>query len=491
MAESYLLRDKFGSANGFLRALHVAHQYPRLRTYELLIDYYLRKNKLPQASQTMAELQLGAKRKASRTIYKSFFKYYERTNDYMGHQDTLAKMVTEEVAPDAEILETMLMLYYNHGKQAEFMGTFVLMLDRQMMPSRHLWTRRLQLLSEDEKLDFVLLLKEYEYMLQAGMTPTEEELRIILQAMHTAQRPDLAERFARDDMSRHKVRLDANDYAMIVRNYTKVGARDLAKEAYYKFVTAGLVDAEPHVVMIQAYLSWGEAENAIELFSSLRKWVLEEKKMALHDPQGPVLIEALASLGEDGHTLVQQAFELATEHANIKGHMSTDIFVLMIEYLSKHYYIESALSYYRAMQEKWKFAPTIRIYQALLEGIARQTELTQSNALLPTAFDVFRNAVLDAALSPLPTKLVSTYMLYLVRHGSSEGLSHGVNWYKNIGSAHEQVLDSVTTVALKKWVRALQDPSALFPAKYTSRNLDLIRDTLPTDKELDTRTYEL
>ena len=488
MAETMLAEGRYDTAKSFLDKLYQMHKYPRLRTYELLIHTCLERGKKKSADEALREMVHSAGYKATLGIFKSYFKFYEKLGQYAGLQDTLARMVLEKVAPDAEVLEMMMMVYFENHKNEEYLATFIMMLDRQMIPSRHLWTRRLHVLSKDLFTNHVVLLKEYEYMLQAGLEPTEEELRLVVAQLHKHDRPDLVEKFASNDLSRYGVKLDATDYSLMMRSYMKLGRPENLHQTYHKFVTAAIVDPEPHVIAVQSLLEWNNVDEAVRIFEEIKKSVTEQR-FNIDDIQAPRLMEAFSLLGEDGYTYLQQTFDLIAQHC--PDAIGTDVFDVYIRFLTKHFHIEAALAYYRTMQSQFKHAPTPSIYLSLLEGIAKATERDQSTKHMSSMFEIFRTAVFDPALQPIPAKIVATFLLYFVRHGSQLGFSHAVNMYKNLGGALDDSFGQLEIAALRKWTNSFSDPSSLIPAQFTARPIELLGSSLPSPSEISYKYQDL
>lgn len=481
MAETMLEEGRYDTAESFLKKLYELQKYPRLRTYELIIQKSLERNKKKQADEALREMLHSAGYKTTLGIFKAYFQYYKQLGKYEGLQETLARMVVEKVAPDAEVMELLMMSYFENRKNDEFLQVFIQMLDRQMIPSRHLWTHRLHVLTDDLFTDHVVLLKEYEYMLQAGFTPTEEELRLVVAQLHKHNRPDLVEKFANADLEQYGVKLDATDYSLMMRSYLSLGRPENVLQTYHKFVTAALVDSEPHVIAVQSLLQWNNVDDAVRIFEDIKKAVTEGK-LQLDDTQAPRLMDAFTLLGNDGYTYLQQIFDLVVAHS--PNAIGSDLFDVFIRFLSKHSHLEEALAYYRTMQSQFKYAPTTGIYFALLSSFAKATERDQTTKHLSTMFEIFRTIVFDPALQPLPAKLVSTFLLCFVRHGSQLGFSHAINLYKNLGGPMDENYGQVEIAALRKWANTFSDPSSLIPEKFMARSLESLGATLPSPEEM-------
>lgn len=454
-----------------------------MRTYELLIKNYLENGDKKRADEALAEMKHSAKYAATLSVYKAFFKFFEKAGDYEGLQETLARMVNEVVPPDSEILESMMKVYFDNNKNDEFLATFIQMLDRQMIPARRLWTYRMHVLKADQFTTMVTLLKEYEYMLQAGIDPNEEELRLIVQSMHEASRPDLVEQFAVQDLSKFGVKLDATDFSLLIRNYAKNGSAPLALQAYQKFVTAGLVDAEPHVIMAQTLLSNGNFDDAIQIFETIKKSV-SSQVFAFQDTQPPRLMTSFVSaLGEEAHPFVQQIFDLTTQHS--RNAVDVDLFDTLIHYLASTNHLESALSYYRVMQDNFKIGPTRGIYLYLLESIARATEYESTTKYISTMFDIFRTLVSDPTMHPLNAKIVSTFLFFIMRHANHDGFSQAVAHFRAIGDQFDDnTLGQVEGAAIRKWITNANVDNWI-PTEYIARNYATLDLQLPTANEVD------
>lgn len=483
MAETMLLEDRPEVARNFINKVYHDRKYPRLRTYELMIKSFLENGNKKKADEALAEMKHSAKYSATLSVYKAFFKFFETAGDYEGLQETLARMVNEVVAPDSEILESMMMVYFNNNKNDEFLATFIQMLDRQMIPARRLWTYRMHVLKADQFTTMVTLLKEYEYMLQVGLTPNEEELRLIVQSMHESSRPDLVEQFSTQDMSKYGVKLDSTDYGLLIRNYAKNGSAPLALQAYQKFVTAGLVDAEPHVIMTQTLLSAGNFDDALQIFETIKKSV-SSATFALEDTQPPRLMTAFAStLGDEAHPFMQQVFDLTTQHS--REAVDVDLFDTFILYLAQHNHLESALSHFRSMQSSFKVGPTRGIYLYLVEAIARATEYDSSTKHISTMFEVFRTFVSDPAMHPLNAKIVSTFLFFMMRHANHTGFSQAVAHFRALGDQFESpVLGQVEGAAVRKWITNanVQD---WIPEEFIARNYATLDLQMPTPDQLE------
>lgn len=486
MAETMLLEGRPAVAHNFVNKVYTLHQYPRLRTYELMIHNYLSVGNKKKADEMLAEMKHSAKYKATLSVYKAFFKFYEKSKDYEGLQETLARMVNETIPPDSDILESMLVVYFDNNKNDEFLATFIQMLDRQMIPARNLWTNRMHVLKADQFTSMVTLLKEYEYMVQAGVDPNEEELRLIVSSMHETSRPDLVEQFAKHDLAKAGIKLDAIDYGLMIRNYDKNGSAPYALETYQKFLTAGLVAAEPHVVMAQILLNRGNNEDALQVFETIKKSVIAGPSSAtgfeFADTQPPRLMEAfMTAFGAEAHPFVQQIFDLTIQHS--RGAVDVDLFDTSIRFLASTQHIEAALSHYRMMQESFKLGPTRNIYLCLMEGIGRATEAEQTTKHITTMFDLFRTHVSDPAMHPLSPKLVSTFLLFMMRHANHTGFSQAVNFFRILGSQFEFAsLGQVEGAALRKWLTET-NPEDFVPSQYEARHYEQLSLNLPTDIE--------
>lgn len=489
-----LLEGRPEIAKNFIQKLYGMHKWPRSRTYELMIDHYLQKGQKKLADEMLAEMKHSAKYSATLEVYKSFFRYYDARHDYVGMCETLSSMVVESVAPDAEVFECLLEVYYANGKNDEFMATFISMLDRQMLPSRHLWTYRMHLIHDDPLGgDMVTLLKEYEYMLQVGLKPTEEELRLIVSSMHRNGRPDLVDKFCSEELIPAGLHLDGTDYAMQIRNYAGLGNLESATEAYHKFITSGIVYSEPHVIYFQTMLEEGNADEALQVLDTILKSVTASTKDApfqLDDTQAPRLIDMLAqTLGPDGLQYAQQVFETCLTHS--KPAITVDLFDVMIRYLASCSAIEQALAQYRTMQSSYKIGPSIGIYLCLLQGLARVTEKETTTKYLTTAFELFRTLVSDPVMHPLDSQLVSTFLLLFMRHANHEGFSHALNWYKTLGGAFDAKLGQVEGAALRKWALSVRDPNIFVPAEFEERDYGDLELNLPSPTELQWQSREL
>ena len=483
MAETMLLEGRHEVARSFINRIYQARAYPRLRTYELMILGFLEKGNKKKADEALAEMKHSAKYKATLSVYKAFFKFFESTSDYTGLQETLARMVNEGVPPDSDILESMMMVYFENNKNEEFLATFMQMLDRQMIPARHLWTHRLYVLQQDPFTTMITLLKEYEYMLQAGIEPNEEELRLIVNSMHQADRPDLVEQFGSQDLAKNGIKLAASDYGLLIRSYHASGATALAIQAYEKFLTADIKDAEPHVIMLQSYLEGHNVDEAVQIFETIKQAV-SSGEFPLFDTHAPRIMSAFAeALATDAHPFVQQTYDLATEHA--RDTVDVDLFDTLINYLSGTEQLESALAYYRTMQSTFKLGPTRGIYLSLMECIARVTEAESSPKHISTMFELFRTLVSDPAMHPLNAKLVSTFLLYFVRHANHAGFSQALAFFRHLGNDLADVtLDQVEGAAIRKWLTSSKAEDYV-PTEYIARNYALLADNLPNSRELD------
>jgi hypothetical protein len=484
MIETMLLEGRTAEAEAFLASLSKDRQFPRLRTYELLIDSFLSRGMKTRADDLLNEMVHAAHYKPSKSIFKSFFAFFEKLESYEGLSETLARMVREKVAPDSAMFESMLMVYYKHNRTEEFLATFIEMLDRQMIPSRPFWTRRLKMLILGEMCDLRTILNEYEYMLQTGHTPTEEELRLIMAQLYKFKRPDLATQFAKEEFATHNVKLDATDYSLLMRAWEQRMDNEQVLQTYQQFVTAGVVDSEPHVIMFQNLMKWGEVTEAMKILDTIQKSVASGK-LTLDADQVPRIMESFAHMGEDGIALMQQVYDLALQHA--RDAVTMDVFSLLINQMTKSFKMESALSYFRAMQDEFKLIPTPAIYQTVLEGIASMTEKEQSTKWHSTIFETFREAVLVPVTSQtMSVKLFSTFCLFFMRHGNQEGFSHAIAWYKVINKEQQGNLHLNTNAALRKWIRALPSSSCFTPEKYTARDLSILLSAhAPTQHELD------
>lgn len=488
MIETMLKEGKPEVADKFLQSLYEGRQYPRLRTYELLIDSYLQRNQKRQADEMLAELSHGAGYKPTMTVFKAYFAYYEKLESYEGLSETLAKMVREKVAPDAAMLESMLMVYYKHNRTDEFLATFVEMLDRQMIPSRPYWTRRLKMLAVGQMCDFATLLKEYEYMLQTGHKPTEEELRLIMSQLHSQERPDLASQFAKEEFAAYGVKLDVTDYALLMRGWERSHDKDQVIQTYQQFLTAGLQDAEPHVIMFQYLMQWGEVNEANKIMDALQE-SLAAKKFALNDTHLPRLMEALCVLGYDATPMMQQLYDAALKTA--KASINVEVFSVLLSQLVRSNKLDTALSYFRTMQEEFKILPTIAIYQTLLQGIATLTETEQSTRWHSTLLETFRSAALSPALSTMEADLFSTYLIFMMRHANHEGFSQAIAWYKELNTQqmHSGSLDLSANARLRAYFRSLNNSSVFTPEKYIARDLStLLSAHAPSTQEMDLAT---
>jgi pentatricopeptide repeat protein len=495
MAETMLEEGEIEKANSFLKKLDELKQYPRLRTYELLIESCLhtRRNR-KMAEEKFTEMVYNAKYKATLAVYKSFFRYFEDKGDYDGLQRMLERMVKDEVAPDAGILESMLKVYFRHRKDNEFMANFVNMLDRQMMPGREFWTMRLKILDEDEQFpDFVLLLKEYEYMLQAGIEPTEEELRLVAGSMHRSNRPDLFEKFAKTEMAPRGVQYSVQDYALLMRSYQMMMDKEKVTETYHRFVTSGLVDAEPHLFMFQSLIAWHSVEAAMKLFDEELKPAVESKKYVLNGTQLPRLLESFSFLGYPGVAPFMSAFEFFLGlHANgEKQHFNSDVFDIAIRFLAGTRYIDRAITLFHAMQSDYRIGPTRAIYHSLLEALASATERESTLKHHASFISIFSTYLADPAMMPFHQKIISTFLLYLIRHGSHYAFSHAIGWYRTLGETDVHHLSHIQATALRKWLQQ-QDTASFIPETYISRDLAHLQGAiLPEKSELELRHYDI
>jgi len=516
MTETMLLKNEPAKAQSFLNLLYAQHKYPRLRTYELLIESFLQRSKKDLAEQKWTEMVYNAKYKATLAVYKSFFRFYEKRGDYEGLQRMLEKMVKDEAAPDAGILESMLQTYFANRKDDEYMATFVTMLDRQMMPKREFWTKRMKILAEDEDYpDFAMLLKEYEYMLQVGLEPTKEELRMISGMFHRCERPDLFERFAETEMLPRGVQYDLSDYSLLMRSYAQVSNAAETVRTYERFMSSGLVASEPHVFLLQCYISWNNVDAAFKLYQTEILPSLTSGKYLLDSTQLPRLLQSFTYLGPAGLSQFVSAFEtLVPLHAQESSRqqreyleskravgksaknamrvapiITSEIFEVAIHYLASINQIERAISVFGQMKETYHIGPSRDMYANLLEALAKSTDQLKSNKYFSTLFNLFSTYLFDPAMVPHHHSTVAVFILFLIRHGNQEAFSNGIYWYKELGQTDASLLTPLQAAGLRKWIQSLPNGADdLIPEKFTSRNLEALRGTItPSKGDLDWR----
>lgn len=472
MTEYYFFKGDVQTALDHWNLLEKQKLAPRTKTYNLYMQMYLNLDNPKKAEAIYTDMRSSSQR-ANLSTYKILLHYFANKPDPQGIVFVLSRMTSQKIIPDREFFEICLDGFYKTNLRPEFNDMFKRMLERQMKPSRKYYTMKLELLARRDKMAYVMMIDEIEYMRQAGIEPTKDEIRILINALHSAENPELTQTIYNKYLNKYLGEFDELDHAVLLKTLIENGDLEAASDKFQDIVSKNTTfkDGEVYATIIQ-YLSMTGQHNEVSTFWNTFKSAIQDNTVNYH----PTHIQRVASyISRMGYSVIDTIEDIVIFLRQSKPELlSVDIFETILSLTKRHDYDKTML-YYREMSSNFKLLPSGSIYKSVFESIGQELAETKNLALLKEAWDVMTDAVVNPTMGFLSIDALNQFLIILMKHGSVEVYSYALAWFKKVNkdSANQATLDAVNSTLFKNWMK--QSTSIqLVPQAFVERDLQVI-----------------
>lgn len=456
LSKRALSKDDLEATNVFRRTIAKQREVPHHVFFDSLIEWYISKNKIPQALKTLREMREYNHVPSSDSM-RFFVKYHAEREETENATQFVMELKAGKQKPDLDIYTTILDMLYRAKSVHDYRVYITEMMDSNIVPLRRSWNLYLELVSKYLE-DSQEIEDAFDWPKQRGETITGEEYKLLVRAYCRLGRPDMALHLRDNEMKDQKFEFDASDYSAVIHSAAQKSPDDALQLVAEMRQKSFSPDVPVFLVAIAARAKLLHHDEARTLWRELSGLLPGQ---TLSGDDAIQIMQSFASLG-DGEGIESVFSAVCTHFPKTVGMELFEAYFSQIAFTRDTDFIMKAYS-----ELKKPSNPLILPIDASNTIYLYLLKHAQSRGAdgLAVASRLLSDALVSKYSSPLYSRVALTFLVHVLQFGNDDAFEPAADLLRRVHALGFAYLNQELANAFKKALTTHFSAANLLPAK--------------------------